>query len=57
MNKCFIIICFDFSSFSDWVRGCETLDLPEDEKEELDEFIDKLYDDIDKGGKSFPYIR
>ena len=38
------------SSFSVWVRSCETLDLSEKDKEKLDTYIDDLYDQIDKGG-------
>ena len=38
-----------FSSFSVWVKKCETLDLSEEAKENLDTYIDELYDQIDKG--------
>ena len=37
------------SSVSVWVKNCEELDLPEEEKDTLDEFIDQLYEDMDKG--------
>ncbi|ELU09739.1 hypothetical protein CAPTEDRAFT_159764 [Capitella teleta] len=36
------------SSLSVWVKNCEDLDLPEDEKRQLDAAIDRLYEDIDK---------
>lgn len=45
MNK----IIHYFSSVSVWVKNCENLDLPEEEKEQLDAFIDQLYEDMDKG--------
>ena len=37
------------SSISVWVKNCENLALPDDEKEKLDAFIDQMYEDIDNG--------
>uniref|UniRef100_A0A8D0HB95 Protein-lysine N-trimethyltransferase SMYD5 n=1 Tax=Sphenodon punctatus TaxID=8508 RepID=A0A8D0HB95_SPHPU len=37
------------SSLSQWVHGCDALELPPAEREELDAFIDQLYKDIEKG--------
>uniref|UniRef100_T1IIR5 Protein-lysine N-trimethyltransferase SMYD5 n=1 Tax=Strigamia maritima TaxID=126957 RepID=T1IIR5_STRMM len=34
-----------------WVKNCDNLDLPEDERNNLDNFIDKLYTDIENGNK------
>lgn len=41
------------SPISQWVSRSTKLDLPEKEKEELDAFIDKLYEDIDAKSGSF----
>lgn len=38
-----------YSSISVWVKNCEKLVLPDKEKDELDKFIDKLYEDLDRG--------
>ena len=38
-----------FSSLSTWVSNCENMEMPEEKKEELDSFIDQLYEDIEKG--------
>ncbi|OPL32819.1 hypothetical protein AM593_01874, partial [Mytilus galloprovincialis] len=40
------------SSISVWVKNCEDLAIPDEEKEQLDAFIDQLYDDMDKGNHS-----
>ena len=37
------------SSISTWVRNCEKLTLGEEEREQLDSFIDQLYADLDTG--------
>lgn len=37
------------SSISTWVRNCEKLTLGEEEREQLDCFIDQLYADLDTG--------
>lgn len=37
------------SSISTWVRNCEKLTLGEEEREQLDSFIDQLYADMDTG--------
>ncbi|XP_078530609.1 protein-lysine N-trimethyltransferase SMYD5 [Lissotriton helveticus] len=36
------------SSLSQWVHGCDALDLQAPEREQLDSFIDQLYKDIEK---------
>ncbi|XP_032094190.1 SET and MYND domain-containing protein 5 [Thamnophis elegans] len=36
------------SSLSQWVRACDALELPPQEREQLDAFIDQLYKDIEK---------
>jgi hypothetical protein len=36
------------SSISTWVKNCEALQLPDEEREQLDAFIDQLYQDLDK---------
>lgn len=41
------------SPISQWVAKCSDLDLPEDQRNELDTFIDKLYDDIFETSGSF----
>lgn len=42
-----------FSSLSQWVHACDALELPHQQREQLDAFIDQLYKDIDKGHFSF----
>jgi hypothetical protein len=37
------------SSFSIWVKNCEALSLPDDQREDLNSLIDSLYTDIDEG--------
>jgi len=32
-----------------WAKHCEALSLPDDERQELNTFIDKLYSDMDDG--------
>lgn len=41
------------SPISQWVAKCSELQLPENEKNELDAFIDRLYEDIDAQSGSF----
>ncbi|XP_062619027.1 histone-lysine N-trimethyltransferase SMYD5-like [Saccostrea cucullata] len=41
------------SSISSWVKNCEKLDMSEEKKEELDEFIDKLYEELEKVSGAF----
>uniref|UniRef100_V9KWB1 Protein-lysine N-trimethyltransferase SMYD5 n=1 Tax=Callorhinchus milii TaxID=7868 RepID=V9KWB1_CALMI len=41
------------SSLSQWVHGCDALELPAQEREELDAFIDQLYKDIEKESGEF----
>ncbi|KAK2834256.1 hypothetical protein Q7C36_014957 [Tachysurus vachellii] len=36
------------SSLSQWVHACDALELPHQQREQLDAFIDQLYKDIDK---------
>uniref|UniRef100_A0A672SKZ7 Protein-lysine N-trimethyltransferase SMYD5 n=1 Tax=Sinocyclocheilus grahami TaxID=75366 RepID=A0A672SKZ7_SINGR len=36
------------SSLSQWVHACDALELPSQQREQLDSFIDQLYKDIDK---------
>lgn len=42
-------ICHFFSSLSQWVHACDALQLPAQQREQLDSFIDQLYKDIEKG--------
>lgn len=44
-----------FSSLSQWVHACDALELPHQQREQLDAFIDQLYKNIDKGHFSFKY--
>lgn len=37
------------SSLSQWVHACDALELPAQQREQLDSFIDQLYKDIEKG--------
>lgn len=37
------------SSLSQWVHACDALELPVQQREQLDSFIDQLYKDIEKG--------
>lgn len=37
------------SSLSQWVHACDALELPGQQREHLDSFIDQLYKDVDKG--------
>lgn len=41
------------SAISVWVKNSDDLNLPEKEKEQLDKFIDQLYDDLDKKSGTF----
>ncbi|XP_076103229.1 protein-lysine N-trimethyltransferase SMYD5-like [Mytilus galloprovincialis] len=41
------------SSISVWVKNCEDLAIPDEEKEQLDAFIDQLYEDMDKVSGTF----
>lgn len=41
------------SSISVWAKNCENIELPEDEKVELDKFIDQLYEDLDRVSDAF----
>lgn len=41
--------CIHFSSVSVWAKNCEALSLPDDERQQLNAFIDKLYSDMDDG--------
>ncbi len=37
------------SSLSVWVKNVEAQEMPEDEREAVDTYIDQLYEDIDNG--------
>lgn len=41
--------CVLSSSLSQWVHACDALELPGQQREHLDAFIDQLYKDVDKG--------
>ena len=43
------------SSLSIWVGNCDLLDINQEEREKLDTFIDKLYEDLDQGTKQCSY--
>ena len=49
-HSCYYLLFF--SSLSTWVSNCENMEMPEEKKEELDSFIDQLYEDIEKGDVS-----
>jgi len=38
-----------YSSLSVWAKHCKALCLPDDERRQLNAFIDKLYSDMDDG--------
>jgi len=38
------------SPFSEWVKKVSELHLPVDEKQQLDSFIDQVYEDLNEGG-------
>ena len=38
-----------FSSISIWCKNCDELSLQDEERSQLDAFIDQLYDNLDKG--------
>jgi hypothetical protein len=38
------------SPFSEWVKVVSELHLPVDEKQQLDSFIDQVYEDLNEGG-------
>ncbi|KAF3838667.1 hypothetical protein F7725_010435 [Dissostichus mawsoni] len=40
------------SSLSQWVHACDAIQLPAQQKEQLDSFIDQMYKDIEKGNHS-----
>jgi hypothetical protein len=44
------------SPFSEWVKKVSELELPTDEKQQLDSFIDKLYEDLNEGGTASTQI-
>ena len=37
------------SAMSVWAKNCDELQLPSDEREALDDFIDNLYEHLDEG--------
>lgn len=39
------------SSLSVWVKNCDALELPEEPRQQLEEFIDGLYQKIEEAGK------
>lgn len=41
------------SSISVWVKNCEKLQLPSEEKEQLDKYIDQLYEELDRVSGTF----
>nr|CAB3266419.1 SET and MYND domain-containing protein 5 [Phallusia mammillata] len=41
------------SALSVWVHNCDNLDLPDGQRDQLDTFIDKLYEDLEKVSGSF----
>lgn len=51
-----LLSCFNSSSLSQWVHACDALELPAQQREQLDSFIDQLYKDIEKG-QSFISVR
>ena len=38
------------SPFSEWVKKVSELHIPVDEKQQLDSFIDQVYEDLNEGG-------
>ncbi|XP_059372607.1 histone-lysine N-trimethyltransferase SMYD5-like [Carassius carassius] len=47
-STCILLLSL-LSSQSQWVHACDALELPSQQREQLDAFIDQLYKDIDKG--------
>ena len=45
----FFIFYLFFSSLSVYVHNCDSLDIPDDEKEQLNACIDQLYVDMEQG--------
>ncbi|XP_050396581.1 histone-lysine N-trimethyltransferase SMYD5 isoform X1 [Patella vulgata] len=41
------------SSISVWVKNCDELSLPEDKRKELDDFIDKMYEELENEAGMF----
>lgn len=41
------------SSLSVWVRNCDSLELPDDQREQLDQLIDQLYTTIEQVDKMY----
>lgn len=46
---CLYVLLSKRSSLSQWVHACDALELPAQQREHLDSFIDQLYKDIEKG--------
>jgi len=44
---------FVYSSISVWVKNCDELELPDTEKEDLDSFIDQMYEKLEDGTNHF----
>jgi len=44
-----LVDCIRYSSVGVWAKNCETLTLADDERQQLNTFIDKLYSDMDDG--------
>lgn len=49
LSACVSVSLSDSSSLSQWVHACDALELPTQQREQLDSFIDQLYKDIEKG--------
>lgn len=48
-RHCLYVLLSKRSSLSQWVHACDALELPAQQREHLDSFIDQLYKDIEKG--------
>ena len=52
-----MVLGLSLSSLSRWVHACDALELPGQQREQLDAFIDQLYKDIEKGHNYLPSLR
>lgn len=41
------------SPLSRWVRNCDNLEIPDEERKKLNDLIDDVYEQLEKGKKSF----
>lgn len=44
------------SAFSRWVKNVSALELPEEQRIQIDKFIDRIYDDMEEGKKKMYFM-